>query len=28
MALMINNNCISCDACLAACPNQAIFEKR
>lgn len=28
MALMINNNCISCDACLPACPNQAIFEKR
>ena len=28
MALMINNNCISCDACLTACPNQAIFEKR
>lgn len=28
MALLINNNCISCDACLPACPNQAIFEKR
>jgi formate hydrogenlyase subunit 6/NADH:ubiquinone oxidoreductase subunit I len=28
MALMINNNCISCDACLPACLNQAIFEKR
>ena len=28
MALMINNNCIACDACLPACPNQAIFEKR
>jgi len=28
MALMINNNCISCDACLPVCPNQAIFEKR
>lgn len=28
MALMINKNCISCDACLPACPNQAIFEKR
>ncbi|MEK9142036.1 MAG: 4Fe-4S dicluster domain-containing protein [Nitrospirota bacterium] len=28
MALMINNHCIACDACLPACPNQAIFEKR
>ena len=28
MALMINNNCIACDACLPACPNQAIFDKR
>jgi ferredoxin len=28
MSLMINTNCISCDACLPACPNQAIFEKR
>lgn len=28
MALMINNNCISCDACLPVCPNQAIFDKR
>lgn len=28
MALMINNNCIACDACLPACPNQAIFENR
>lgn len=28
MALMINNNCIACDACLPVCPNQAIFDKR
>lgn len=28
MALMINNNCIACDACLPACPNLAIFDKR
>lgn len=28
MALMINNNCIACDACLPACPNHAIFDKR
>jgi ferredoxin len=28
MALMINNNCIACDACLPACPNQAIYDKR
>ena len=28
MSLMINNNCIACDACLPACPNQAIFDKR
>lgn len=28
MALMINHNCIACDACLPACPNHAIFEKR
>ncbi len=28
MALMINSNCIACDACSPACPNQAIFDKR
>jgi ferredoxin len=28
MALMINDNCIACDACLPACPNNAIFDKR
>lgn len=28
MALMITNSCIACDACLPACPNQAIFDKR
>lgn len=28
MALMINNHCIACDACLPVCPNQAIFDKR
>ncbi|MCP9470666.1 MAG: 4Fe-4S dicluster domain-containing protein [Nitrospira sp.] len=28
MALMINDHCIACDACLPACPNQAIFDKR
>jgi ferredoxin len=28
MALMINDQCIACDACLPACPNQAIFDKR
>lgn len=28
MALMINNNCIACDACLPVCPNGAIFDKR
>ena len=27
MARMINNNRISCDACLSACPKQALFEK-
>lgn len=27
MALMINDNCIACDACLPACPNNAIFDK-
>ena len=24
MALMINENCTACDACVPACPNQAI----
>jgi len=26
MALMINDDCISCDACLPVCPNNAISE--
>jgi len=26
MALMINEDCISCDACVAECPNGAISE--
>ena len=26
MALMINDDCISCDACLPQCPNNAISE--
>ena len=26
MALMINNECIACDACLDECPTQAIEE--
>jgi ferredoxin len=26
MALMINEDCISCDACIAECPNGAISE--
>lgn len=24
MALLINKDCITCDACVAACPNEAI----
>lgn len=26
MALLITDQCINCDMCLAECPNQAIFE--
>ncbi|MCK4345810.1 MAG: YfhL family 4Fe-4S dicluster ferredoxin [Bacteroidales bacterium] len=26
MALIINEECISCDACVAECPNEAISE--
>ncbi|KAF1017916.1 MAG: Ferredoxin YfhL [Acinetobacter bereziniae] len=26
MALMITDQCINCDMCVAECPNQAIFE--
>lgn len=26
MALLITEQCINCDMCLAECPNQAIFE--
>lgn len=26
MALIINDECISCDACVAECPNEAISE--
>lgn len=26
MALMINEECINCDACKPECPNEAIFE--
>ncbi len=26
MALMINDECIACDACVAECPNDAISE--
>lgn len=26
MALIINEDCISCDACVAECPNEAISE--
>lgn len=26
MALMINEECINCDACKPECPNSAIFE--
>ena len=26
MALLITNDCINCDMCLAECPNTAIFE--
>ena len=26
MALLINNDCTSCDACVATCPNTAISE--
>ncbi|PWC31652.1 YfhL family 4Fe-4S dicluster ferredoxin [Azospirillum sp. TSO22-1] len=26
MALLITNDCISCDACVAVCPNQAIAQ--
>lgn len=26
MALVITEQCINCDMCLAECPNQAIFE--
>ncbi|AXY57231.1 YfhL family 4Fe-4S dicluster ferredoxin [Acinetobacter chinensis] len=26
MALLITDQCINCDMCVAECPNQAIFE--
>ena len=26
MALIINEECVSCDACVAECPNEAISE--
>ncbi|HYG88576.1 MAG TPA: YfhL family 4Fe-4S dicluster ferredoxin [Azospirillum sp.] len=26
MALLITNECISCDACVSVCPNQAITQ--
>ncbi len=26
MALMITDECINCDVCLAACPNEAIYQ--
>lgn len=26
MALLITNQCINCDMCLAECPNDAIYE--